>query len=122
MYKILIVEYGSSPPWLSCHEASYIQNFGPVTGSSRTWCDWGISAFPFSVDTTGARNPEKISPVPIIFLSSAADELNQVTALSMGGDDFISKACMFFAPCSAVPAACWMCVDGVGAEFPIPSC
>ncbi len=33
----------------------------------------------------------KISPVPIIFLSSAADEMNQVMALSMGGDDFIAK-------------------------------
>ena len=33
----------------------------------------------------------KISRVPIVFLSSAADEMNQVMALSMGADDFIAK-------------------------------
>ena len=33
----------------------------------------------------------KISRVPIVFISSAADEMNQVMALSMGADDFIAK-------------------------------
>lgn len=33
----------------------------------------------------------KISNVPIIFISSAADSMNIVIAVSMGGDDFISK-------------------------------
>lgn len=33
----------------------------------------------------------KISKVPIIFLSSASDEMNIVTAIHMGGDDFICK-------------------------------
>ena len=33
----------------------------------------------------------KFSRVPIVFLSSASDEMNQVMALSMGGDDFIAK-------------------------------
>ena len=33
----------------------------------------------------------KISVVPIIFLSSAADNMNIVTAIGMGGDDFIAK-------------------------------
>ena len=33
----------------------------------------------------------KISNVPIIFLSSASDNLNIVTAMQMGGDDFIAK-------------------------------
>lgn len=33
----------------------------------------------------------KISNVPIIFLSSAADNLNIVTAMQMGGDVFIAK-------------------------------
>lgn len=33
----------------------------------------------------------KISNVPIIFLSSAADHLNMVMAMNMGGDDFIAK-------------------------------
>ncbi len=33
----------------------------------------------------------KVSKVPIIFLSSAADNMNIVMAMNMGGDDFIAK-------------------------------
>ena len=33
----------------------------------------------------------KISKVPVIFLSSASDNLNIVMAVNMGGDDFIPK-------------------------------
>ena len=33
----------------------------------------------------------KISNVPVMFLSSAADNLNIVTAMNMGADDFIAK-------------------------------
>lgn len=33
----------------------------------------------------------KISKVPIIFLSSASDNMNIVMAMNMGGDDFIAK-------------------------------
>lgn len=33
----------------------------------------------------------KLSRVPIIFLSSASDNMNIVMAMSMGGDDFIAK-------------------------------
>lgn len=33
----------------------------------------------------------KISNVPIIFISSASDNMNIVTAMQMGGDDFIGK-------------------------------
>ena len=33
----------------------------------------------------------KLSKVPIIFISSAADNMNIVMAMNMGGDDFIAK-------------------------------
>ncbi len=33
----------------------------------------------------------KVSQVPIIFISSASDSMNIVTAMSMGADDFIAK-------------------------------
>lgn len=33
----------------------------------------------------------KISKIPIIFISSADDEMNQVMAMNMGADDFIAK-------------------------------
>ena len=33
----------------------------------------------------------KISKVPIIFLSSAADNMNMIMAMNLGADDFIAK-------------------------------
>ena len=33
----------------------------------------------------------KLSRVPILFLSSASDNLNLITAMNMGGDDFVAK-------------------------------
>ena len=33
----------------------------------------------------------KISQVPVVFVSSAADNMNIVMAMNMGGDDFIVK-------------------------------
>ena len=33
----------------------------------------------------------KLSNVPVIFLSSASDNMNIIMAVSMGGDDFIAK-------------------------------
>lgn len=33
----------------------------------------------------------EVSNVPVIFVSSAADNLNMITALNMGGDDFVTK-------------------------------
>ena len=37
------------------------------------------------------REIRKISNVPVIFLSSASDNMNLVMAVNMGGDDFIAK-------------------------------
>ena len=33
----------------------------------------------------------KISNVPVIFISSAADNMNIIMAVNMGGDDFVPK-------------------------------
>ena len=33
----------------------------------------------------------RISNVPIIFISSAADNMNIIMAVNMGGDDFVAK-------------------------------
>lgn len=37
------------------------------------------------------REIRKLSKVPVIFISSASDNMNIVMAMNMGGDDFISK-------------------------------
>lgn len=34
----------------------------------------------------------KVSKVPVIFLSSASDNMNIIMAVNMGGDDFIAEA------------------------------
>ena len=39
----------------------------------------------------------KLSKVPIVFISSASDNMNIVMAMNMGGDDFISKPFDLFA-------------------------
>ena len=36
----------------------------------------------------------KVSKVPVIFLSSASDNMNIIMAVNMGGDDFIAKMCI----------------------------
>lgn len=41
--------------------------------------------------TIGAKKIRRISSVPIIFISSAADNMNIVMAMNMGADDFIAK-------------------------------
>ena len=33
----------------------------------------------------------KLSQIPIIFISSASDDMNQVTAMNQGADDFVTK-------------------------------
>ena len=40
---------------------------------------------------TVCRRLREVSGVPIIFLSSASDNMNVVMAMNMGGDDFIAK-------------------------------
>ena len=37
------------------------------------------------------REIRKLSNVPIIFLSSASDNINMIMAMNMGGDDFVAK-------------------------------
>lgn len=39
------------------------------------------------------REIRRTSSVPIIFISSATDNMNIVMAMNMGGDDFIAKPC-----------------------------
>ena len=43
------------------------------------------------MDFTGVTQIRQISSVPILFLSSANDNMNIVMAMNMGGDDFVEK-------------------------------
>lgn len=46
---------------------------------------------PFSNGFFRCSKIREVSNVPVIFVSSAADNLNMITALNMGGDDFVTK-------------------------------
>lgn len=48
-------------------------------------------SLPFYNGYHWCREIRKVSSVPIIFISSASDNLNVVMAMNMGGDDFIAK-------------------------------
>ena len=101
MYRIFIVE---DDPVIA----------GVVAGHLRQW-DWSVKTvrdFSNVLGEFAAFDPQlvlmdiglpffngyhwcaqirKISQVPIIFLSSASDNMNIVMAMNMGGDDFIPK-------------------------------
>jgi len=46
----------------------------------------------------------KISSVPVVFISSASDNMNIVMAMNMGGDDFISKPVDMNVMCAKIGA------------------
>ncbi|HBL40835.1 MAG TPA: DNA-binding response regulator [Ruminococcaceae bacterium] len=48
-------------------------------------------SLPFFDGYHWCREIRKLSSVPIIFISSAADNMNIIMAINMGGDDFIAK-------------------------------
>lgn len=54
------------------------------------WCFW-ILRFLFIMDTTGAARSVRYRACPVIFISSAADNMNIIMAMNMGGDDFVAK-------------------------------
>lgn len=48
-------------------------------------------SLPFYDGYHWCREIRKVSRVPVVFVSSAADNMNIVMAMTMGGDDFITK-------------------------------
>ncbi|MDQ0157734.1 response regulator transcription factor [Robertmurraya andreesenii] len=48
-------------------------------------------SLPFVNGFTLCQEIRKVSKVPIIFISSASDNMNVVMAINLGGDDFIAK-------------------------------
>ena len=101
MYKILIVEDDEViAKTLKVHlekwgyEAVCVQDFNHVMEffvkeqPSIVLMDIGL---PFFNGYHWCEEIRRVSKVPVIFLSSAADNMNIIMAMSMGGDDFIAK-------------------------------
>jgi len=101
MYKILIVEDDSViadaiknhiGTW-GC-EAENVSDFKDVLSKFASYEPALVLmdiSLPFYNGYHWCSEIRRISEVPIIFISSASDNMNIVMAVNMGGDDFISK-------------------------------
>lgn len=101
MYKILLVEDDSTISeeiksylikW--GYEVEQIKDFSDVMGQFTRFSphlvlmDIGL---PFYNGYYWCGEIRKVSQVPVIFISSASDNMNVVMAVNMGGDDFVAK-------------------------------
>lgn len=101
MYKILIVEDDMViAKTVKTHleswgyEVEYITDFQNVMSHFVSYNPQLVLLdifLPFVNGFTLCNEIRKLSKVPIIFISSASDNMNIVMAISMGGDDFIAK-------------------------------
>lgn len=101
MYRILIVEDDTGiaeaikkQAELWELEAKCVQNFRNVLTDFAEYEPHLILmdiSLPFFNGYHWCREIRKVSKVPIIFISSASDNMNIVMAMNMGADDFISK-------------------------------
>lgn len=101
MYKILIIEDDLTiAKTLKNHiktwgyEAEYIKDFKNVLNEYAAYQPQLVLldiSLPFYNGFHWCSEIRKISKVPIIFISSASDNMNIVMAISQGGDDFIAK-------------------------------
>ncbi|MEG0962720.1 MAG: response regulator transcription factor [Lachnospiraceae bacterium] len=101
MYKLLIVEDDQIIAWgIKAHmeswgyEAVCVEEFKEVLHFFITQKPHLILmdiSLPFYNGFHWCDEIRKISSVPVIFISSASDNMNIVMAMNMGGDDFIAK-------------------------------
>lgn len=101
MYRILIIEddrtiAGAVKSHLEKwgFEARCIENFKDILSDFSDYSphlvlmDIGL---PFYNGFYWCAEIRRVSKVPVVFLSSASDNMNIVMAMNMGGDDFIAK-------------------------------
>lgn len=101
MYRILIIEddrtiAGAVKKHLEKwgFEAKYTENFKDILSDFSEYSphlvlmDIGL---PFYNGFYWCAEIRKVSKVPVVFISSASDNMNIVMAMNMGGDDFIAK-------------------------------
>lgn len=101
MYKILVVEDDKTiaeslvegmKKW--GFEAKVVEEFDRVTDDFVAFGPHLVLldiTLPFFNGFYWCGQIRKMSKVPIVFISSASDNMNIVMAMNMGGDDFISK-------------------------------
>ena len=101
MYRILIIEDDFSmaeamkkqiESW--GHEVRLVEDFQNVISAFAEYDPHMVLVdvmLPFFNGYHWCREIRKISDIPVIFISSASDNMNIVMAMTMGGDDFIPK-------------------------------
>ena len=101
MYRILIVEDDID---IACAikkhleawnlQARYIENFADVMTEFSSYNPHLVLmdiSLPFFNGYYWCQEIRKISQIPVLFISSASDNMNIVMAIQMGGDDFVAK-------------------------------
>ena len=112
MYKIFIVE---DDPAIASALAGHLARWGYETAVARDFArvteEFAAAApqlvlmditLPYYDGYHWCRELRRISKVPIVFLSSASDNLNQIMALSEGADDFIAKPCLLYTSAASI--------------------
>lgn len=101
MYKILIVE--DDLPMAQAiqkemsmwgNEAQYVQDFQNVLTTFTEYDPHLVLmdiTLPFYNGYHWCSEIRRVSNVPVIFISSASDNMNIIMAVNMGGDDFVAK-------------------------------
>ena len=101
MYRLLIVEDDAgiakaikrqAEAWGM--EAAYVEDFRRVMAEFAAFSPHVVLmdiSLPFFDGYHWLSEIRKVSQVPVIFISSAADNMSLVMAVNMGGDDFIVK-------------------------------
>lgn len=101
MYRILIIEDDQTIAKALCshlqkwnYDAQYVTDFKNVMEHVIKFSPELVILdimLPFYNGFHWCQELRKISNVPVLFLSSASDNMNIVMAMNMGGDDFIEK-------------------------------
>ena len=101
MYRILVVEDDSVIAGAICRElnawgfeARAAADFADVMGEFRAFAPHLVLmdvSLPFHNGYFRCAEIRKESKVPVIFVSSRADDMDVVMAVNMGGDDFLAK-------------------------------
>ena len=101
MYKILIIEDDMAmaqaiekemKAW--GNDARYVTDFQNVLSEFARYGPHLVLldiTLPFYNGYHWCSEIRKVSSIPVIFISSAADNMNIIMAMNMGGDDFIAK-------------------------------
>ena len=101
MYRILLVEDDSGIAQAICEQGAMweldvrcVRNFHDVLGEFTAYDPQLVLmdiSLPFFNGYHWCSEIRRVSKVPIIFVSSASDNMNIVMAMNLGADDFISK-------------------------------